>query len=189
MWTDDGTVAGAIPPATVRVIGLGNPILTDDGAGIYAARLVRRRLPAGAGVEVVELAAGGLALMEAMIGCQRAILIDALWSPDEAPGRVLRFTAEELPATLNSAAAHDIDLPGALAAGRRLGVPLPADDAILIVAVTAREVLTFGERPTPPVLAAIPQAAAAVLEILGCLPDAVPPVMSETMLGGYDDIA
>jgi len=171
------------------VIGLGNPILTDDGAGIYAARLVRRRLPAGAGVEVVELAAGGLALMEAMIGCQRAILIDALWSPDEAPGRVLRFTAEELPATLNSAAAHDIDLPGALAAGRRLGVPLPADDAILIVAVTAREVLTFGERPTPPVLAAIPQAAAAVLEILGCLPDAVPPVMSETMLGGYDDIA
>ncbi|NPV68620.1 MAG: hydrogenase maturation protease [Anaerolineae bacterium] len=179
----------ATPLAGVRVIGLGNPILTDDGVGIYVARLVRRLLPAGMNVEVVELATGGLGLMEAMIGCERVILIDAIWLPEEAPGRVLHFTAEALPVTLNSAAAHDIDLPGALAAGRRLGVPLPTDDAILIVAVTAREVLTFGERPTPPVLAAIPQAAVTVLEALGCPPDAVPPVLNESMLGGYDDIA
>lgn len=169
-----------------RVIGLGNPILTDDGVGIYAARLVRRWLPAEAGVEVLELAAGGLELMEAMIGADRVILIDAIWQPEQPPGAILEFTAEALPATMNSASAHDIDLPGALAAGRRMGVPLPEDAAIAVVAVCAREVLTFGERPTPPVLAAIPPAAARVLARLGHPAPDSSVAMGEAISGGYD---
>lgn len=173
----------------VKVIGLGNPILTDDGVGIYAARLVQRWLPVDAAVEVVELAVGGLQLMEAMIGCERVILIDALWQPAQPPGAVLQFTAEALPDTMNSASAHDIDLAGALAAGRRMGVPLPADAAIAIVAVSAREVLTFGERPTPPVLAAIPLAAARVMALLGYPAPEVLPEADEAVPGGYDGIA
>ena len=45
---------------TTLVIGLGNPILTDDGVGIYTARFVEQALPGDADVEVVELAVGGL---------------------------------------------------------------------------------------------------------------------------------
>lgn len=149
------------------VIGLGNPILTDDGVGIYAARQVAAHLPAGAAVDVVELSVGGLALMEAMIGYQRVLLIDALWTPDGRAGEVTVFSAGELPETLNTRSPHDADLLTALQVGRRLGAPLPDRADIQIIAVQAEQVLSFGERPTPPVWAAVPRAAAEALALLG----------------------
>lgn len=171
------------------VIGLGNPILTDDGVGIYAARAVRRALPPGAPVDVEEMAVGGLGLMEAMIGYDRVILIDAMWSPEDQVGQVAAFTAEDLPDTLNSASAHDADLPTALRVGRQLGASLPADEQIHIVAIRARQVLDFGERPTPPVLAAIPHAVAHVLSLLGYPPAVDSLAQSQPILGGYDDLS
>lgn len=160
------------------VIGLGNPILTDDGAGIYAARMVAHALPPDADVDVVELAVGGLELMEAMIGYDRVILLDAIWAPEDPAGCVVTFDAGQLPETMNSASAHDADLPTALRVGRRLGAPLPPDDGIQIVAVSAREVLTFGEVPTPPVIAALPEAAARVLDLLDLAPAVDPGTLS-----------
>jgi hypothetical protein len=71
---------------------------------------------------------------------------------------------------MNTASAHDVDLPTALSVGRRLGAALPTDDHIHIVGIYAREVLTFGKMPTPPVVAAIPEAARQVLDLLGLAP-------------------
>jgi hydrogenase maturation protease len=171
------------------VIGLGNPILTDDGVGIYAARMVREALPADAKVDVIEVSVGGLTLMEAMVGYERVILIDALWMPGGRVGEVRPFSAGDLPETLNTSSAHDVDLPTALQVGRRLGAPLPDLEDIHIVAVQIQDVLTFGESPTPPVAAAIPKAAARVMALLGYhherifLPDHV------SLSGGYDDFS
>jgi hydrogenase maturation protease len=171
------------------VIGLGNPILTDDGVGIYAARMVRKALPTDTEVDVIEVSVGGLTLMEAMVGYERVILIDALWMPGEQVGEVMCFNAGDLPDTLNTASAHDVDLPTALQVGKRLGAPLPNREDIHIVAVQIQDVLTFGESPTPPVVAAIPEAATQVLALLGYqhedafLPDHV------FLSGGYDDFS
>ncbi|HEC22706.1 MAG TPA: hydrogenase maturation protease [Chloroflexi bacterium] len=153
------------------VIGLGNPILTDDGVGVYVAWAVRNALPPEADVDVIELSLGGLSLMEAMVGYERVILVDALLAPPEEAGQVVQFNAGHLPATLNSASAHDVDLPTALQVGRRLGASLPDDENIQIVAIKAHEVLTFGGSPTPPVRAAIPEATVRVLGLLGVLLD------------------
>ena len=150
------------------VIGLGNPILTDDGVGIYTARVARYMLPPGAQVDVIELSVGGLSLMEAMIGYDRVILIDALWLPDRRPGDILQFHAGNLPETLNTRSAHDADLLTALSVGKTLGASLPRPEDIQIVAVQIEDVLTFGEHPTPHVAAAIPEAARSVLSLLGC---------------------
>jgi len=149
------------------LIGLGNPILTDDGAGVLAARVVREALPPGSGIDVIEAAVGGIALMEAMIGYQRVLLIDALWAPERAAGEVIVFDAGALPGTLNMASTHDADLPTALRVGRALAADLPTDEHIQIIAITAQDVLTFSEQPTPQVAAAIPRAAAAALALLG----------------------
>jgi hydrogenase maturation protease len=148
------------------VIGLGNPILTDDGVGIYTAQSLAASLPPGTLVDVTELSVGGLSLMEAMIGYQRVILIDALWTPADEVGQVIVFDAGDLPDTLNTASAHDSDLPTALRVGRELGAELPHDQDIQIVAITANNVLDLGEEPTPLVKAAIPAAVAAVLGLL-----------------------
>ncbi len=164
------------------VIGLGNPILTDDGVGIYAARVVAQALPPNSGIDVMELAVGGLGLMEAMIGYDRVILIDSMWSPEGTPGTVVQCDAGYFPETFNTASAHDVDLTTALQVGRRLGAALPPDEQIVIIGVLAREVLTFGDTPTAPVAAAIPEAARCVLDLLGI--DAPVPFSPDIPVGG-----
>lgn len=149
------------------VIGLGNPILTDDGVGIYSARQLEPVLAAYADIDVIELSVGGITLMEHMVGYDRVILIDALWTPPEQIGEVIVFAAGDLTETLNTRSTHDVDLPTALRVGRTLGAPLPRDDAIQIVAITANQVLAFGDQPHPAVSAAIPEACQAVLALLG----------------------
>ena len=148
------------------VIGLGNPILSDDGAGIVVARAVRHALPPKCKVDVLELSVGGIRLMEAMCGYERAILIDAMWSEVDGIGKVLVFDASHLPETLNIHSSHDAELPTALNLGRVLNAPLPHDEDIHIVAITANRVLDFGEQLSAPVQDAVSVACDAVLGLL-----------------------
>ena len=109
------------------VIGLGNPILTDDGVGVKVAyELVRilasKQQPSpGSHIDVTEASAGGLRLMEMMIGYDRAIIVDAFTNGRNTPGKMHRMTLDDLRAvspTQHSASAHDTTLVTALDAGK-----------------------------------------------------------------------
>ncbi|HEY54203.1 MAG TPA: hydrogenase maturation protease [Caldilineae bacterium] len=152
------------------VIGLGNPILTDDGVGVKVAYAVEQALGSGHddSIDVTEASVGGLRLMEMMVGYDRVILIDALTLGDAPPGSVQQMSLPDLEAispTQHSASAHDASLVTALDSGRRMGLPLPDD--IIIYAISVENVLDFSDTPTPAVARAIPRVTKAVLEDLG----------------------
>ena len=80
-------------PRTI-VVGLGNPVLGDDGVGwrvadevegrLHAARECRTKIP---DVEIERLGVGGLRLMECLTGYEAAILVDAAEFPGPAGRR------------------------------------------------------------------------------------------------------
>jgi hydrogenase maturation protease len=154
----------------ILVIGLGNPILTDDGVGVKVAYKVKDSLAAhhGHDLTITEVGVGGLRLMEMMIGYDRVILIDALIQRNGGPpGTIHRMTLDDLRTispTQHSASAHDTTLVTALEMGRRIGLALPGE--IIIYAIEVENVLDFGEQPTLAVAEAIPRVAAAVLDEL-----------------------
>jgi hydrogenase maturation protease len=158
------------------VVGLGNPLLADDGVGWRVAQALAARLaddptlaadPSLADVEIDHLAVGGLTLMERLVGYRRAVLVDAMVTGEHAPGTVRRFSIADIPGreATHLDSAHDASLATALAAGRSLGADLPTQ--IAIVAVEAVRVDEFGEVLTPAVEAAIPAAVDAVLAAIG----------------------
>lgn len=147
------------------VIGLGNPLVTDDSVGLRVAAELRHRLAGRPDVEVEEDYWGGLRLMERMVGFERAIVIDAICT-GAAPGTIHRLRLDSIP-TQRSASAHDVNLPTALALGRAAGLALPQDDDILLVGIEAEDILSFGERCTPAVQAAIGPAVELVVQALG----------------------
>jgi len=158
-------------PSSILVLGLGNPILGDDGVGWRVVQDVERRWhetqePSSivhrpsSGIEFDYVALGGLALMERLIGYDRAILVDAIQTVGGVPGTVYRLTLDDLP-TLHADSAHDASLKAALALGRRLEARLP--DEIVIYAVEASNVLDFDEALSPPVAASVGRAAEMVL--------------------------
>ncbi|MBE2198969.1 MAG: hydrogenase maturation protease [Anaerolinea sp.] len=158
------------------IVGLGNPILTDDGVGVRVAYEVEKALHATpssmADVHVTEASVGGLRLMEMMVGYDRAIIVDALMEQNGAPpGVVQRLTLADLRAispTQHSASAHDTTLITALDSGREMGLHLPQE--VVIYAITVANVLDFSEEMTPAVAAAVPKVVTAVLAELTSSP-------------------
>ena len=151
------------------VIGLGNPILGDDGVGMVVAHEVEACLGTSErNVEVDNLALGGLSLMERMIGYQRVILIDSLNTGQYPQGSVVTFTLEDLVDLTHghSATAHDLTLKTALVMGRKLGASLPADKDVHVVAIEAQHVYDFKEELSPVIAAAKPAAVQQVLDLI-----------------------
>jgi len=146
------------------IIGLGNPVVSDDSVGLRVAQELMPLLAGRPDVEVAEDVWGGLRLMERLIGYDRAVIVDAI-ATGAAPGTIHRLAVSDMP-TQRSASAHDVNLPTALAFGRQTGAHLPPDEAIVLVGIEAADILTFSEELTPAVAAAIPQAVRLVLEVL-----------------------
>lgn len=179
-WYSSDALDASCPP--VLIIGLGNPILGDDGAGWHVAEQVAHRVnylpailsgpdpspkPADAlQVEVDCLSVGGLTLMERIIGYQRVIIIDALETGKYPPGKVVIFSLADLPdrALGHLCSAHDTTLQNALRVGKSMGAALPEE--ILIVGIEAAQVIDFSEQLTPDVFNAIPIAVEQVMELI-----------------------
>lgn len=146
------------------IIGLGNPLISDDSVGLRVAEILRQRLADRPDIEVGEDYWGGLRLMERMIGYDRAIVVDAICT-NTTPGTIHRLCPTDIP-TQKSNSAHDLTLRMALEVGRKADAHLPKDENIRLVGIEAEDVLTFCENCTPAVEAAIPQAVEVVLEEL-----------------------
>ena len=156
-------------PEKILVIGLGNPILGDDGIGWVVAREVESHLGEFENnVEVDCLALGGLSLMERLVGYQSVILIDSLNTGQRPQGSVVTFTLEDLVDLTygHTSAAHDASLKTALDMGRKLDAVLPADKDLHVVAVEAQHVYDFKEDLSPAIAAAIPSAVQQVFSLL-----------------------
>ena len=156
------------------IIGLGNPLLGDDGVGWRVAELVRQRLKNKyPEVEVDCLAVGGLSLMERLVDSDRAILIDSLMTGQSPEGTLLCLELEDLPdlTAEHMTNAHDTSLQTALRLGRSLGVKLP--EKVTIVGIEANKVYDFSEALTPAVAEAVPRAVDKVFELLDKIVEAI----------------
>src|ERR1035441_6364328 len=139
--------------STAIVIGVGNPVLADDAVGLVAARCVQNQLGARSEVAVAEVYNGGLELMEAMAGYDRAFVIDAIVRGGR-PGTIYRLGIDEVATTRNTSTTHNGSLSAALELGRLSGVKLPVE--VRIWAVEDGDVTTFCESLTAEAEAAVP---------------------------------
>jgi hydrogenase maturation protease len=78
----------------IRIIGIGNPLMGDDGLGIAAiAHLQQKPLPPG--IELIDGGCGGLSLLALLAECRQAIIIDAA-DFGATPGSIKILTAADL---------------------------------------------------------------------------------------------
>ena len=116
------TVRGEM--SAVLVVGLGNPILTDDGIG---PRLVEYLEKSGGfpDVEYRSEAVGGLEILERVQGYDSAVFIDAIKTEGGVPGTVYQFQPEDFQETLHLSNLHDVSFLSALELGKKMGLSVP----------------------------------------------------------------
>jgi hydrogenase maturation protease len=148
---------------TTLVIGLGNPILSDDGVGCHVAAALKERLPEME-ADILETSVAGLDFLDLMTGYDRVIMIDAIQTVAGTPGQVYRLDLEAFKATRHAASPHDVNLATALELGYKLDLDLPSH--IDIFAVEVEDTSCFSEECTPAVTATIPHCVEMVIQEL-----------------------
>jgi hydrogenase maturation protease len=142
------------------ILGLGNPILSDDSAGPAVARELENRLDPQEAT-VIEASLGGLNLLDLLVGYDRAIIIDAIKTKGGRAGQIFKIDPTELANTRYAASPHDVNLATALELGEKLGLAMPSKIDIFAIEVADTE--RFSEECTPAVAAAIPRCAEMIL--------------------------
>ncbi|MGQ9674357.1 MAG: hydrogenase maturation protease [Chloroflexota bacterium] len=79
----------------VVVIGLGSPLMADEGIGVHLVRELEKRADEFPGVDFVDAGTSAMEALYFMLGRRKAILIDCAIMGEE-PGTIRRFTPAEV---------------------------------------------------------------------------------------------
>jgi len=156
--------ADPAPPGTrVLVLGVGNPLMSDDGVGQRLLAALAERLPALDGVEYLDAGTLGFMLLPRVEQCDGLLALDAA-QLDAPPGTVRVFEGAELDVFVRSprCSVHELGLRDLLDAAR-LTDSLPARRAL--VGVQPAE-LGWGVALSGEVEAALPVAVTAARRLL-----------------------
>jgi len=149
----------------ITVIGIGQNLRSDDGAGLAAVDTWRRAYPANAQhprLQIVTAALPGLALLDMFAGFHTAVIVDAMKSGRQ-PGALQILTEDDLLAfSPASGTAHGWGLAETIKLGRKLGLEeLP--ERITLIGIEIGSV-SPGEGMCAEVRAALPKAAQLIEE-------------------------
>jgi len=145
------------------ILGLGNPILSDDGVGLRVAGELEGRLDQRE-VTIMDTSMAGLNLLDLLAGYDKAIIIDAIQTEEGKAGQIYRLGPGAFDVTRNTTSPHDVDFAASLELGKRLGLALPRQ--IVIFAIEIADASTFSEECTPEVRRAIPVCAGMIIQEL-----------------------
>ncbi len=105
----------------VLVLGLGNVLCSDDGAGVVAVERLRARYELPAGVTVFDGGTLGLSLLPYVRTAERLLLIDAV-AAKLPPGALLLLEDDEVPAAVvERLSVHQVGVADLLMGARLLG--------------------------------------------------------------------
>jgi len=112
------------------VIGLGSPLMADDGLGIAALHELATRWAFSPSVELIDGGTWGMQLLPEIEDADRLLLVDAV-NVGKRPGDRVRLERDELPIYFSQhISPHQIDLREVLAAAELRGT-LP-DETVVI---------------------------------------------------------
>jgi len=138
--------------AKTLVLGLGNPILTDDGVGFVVVEKVKEKVR-NPDICFLSSSLSGIGLLATISGFDRLIIADAAVGIEA--GEVRRLD-RDFSSTYNTCSSHGMDFFSALELGRRVGYQIPS--CIVIFGIGVSDVTTFSEKLTEDVEKAVPLA-------------------------------
>ena len=147
------------------ILGIGNPILGDDGIGVHIAHRLQEKIVNQPNVTIEEAQTGGMNLIDIIRGYDCAILIDALCIPDLPQGQVKRLDVTDIE-TVHSCNPHDVSLIEAIDLSKKIGdITLPK--MITIIGVNLRNIpMEFDDTLSPEIQRVVPKVIQMVLSEL-----------------------
>jgi hydrogenase maturation protease len=147
-------------------LGIGNPILGDDGVGFYVAQELANKVKDET-IDVKDAGIGGLSLLDLIAGYDKVIIVDAIKTENGEAGQIYKLKPEDFINTVHlTTSLHNTNLATAIEIGKKLLTEkMPKE--IVIFAIEVEQVTKFTEEMTQKVKEAVPKAVNLVLEEIG----------------------
>lgn len=117
--------AAARDASTVLILGVGNLLLSDEGAGLHVIRRLQERYVLPGDVQILDGGTLGMDLLYYLEGSATLLIIDAV-ETGKAPGWLIRLEGEAVPAFLSvKVSPHQIGIPDMLFAAKLKGIDPP----------------------------------------------------------------
>lgn len=147
----------------ILVMGVGNPLMRDEGAGPRVAEILMDAYVFPDNVSVIDAGTMGLSILDLMIDIDRLIVVDAIKDTEHPAGTVLLLTPEDLADNQVMHSLHDMRLSDVLQHAALLD-RMPKSAILIGIQIDAIEQWVL--ELSPEVEAALPIAASAVLDEL-----------------------
>jgi hydrogenase maturation protease len=145
------------------ILGIGNTLLQDEGAGVHAIRLLAEQTEQRDDIELMDGGTLSFTLAGAIEDAEQLIVIDsALY--DGVPGTTKVFIGEQMDDFIGGnrkLSVHEVSLTDLMMIAR-LTDHLPQQRALIGI---QPQTIAWGESPSPPVAAAIRQACGQALQL------------------------
>lgn len=145
------------------VLGVGNTLLADEGAGVHAMRYLQNHFESPPATEFLDAGTLSFTLVDDIASADNLIIFDAA-QLDAAPGAIRIFEGDELDDFLRSGrrSVHEVGFADLMDIAR-LQDCLPVNRALIGI---QPELLGWGDSPGVSVNAAIPTAAESALALI-----------------------
>lgn len=121
MWTSEGKGPRQEAVGRTVVLGLGNPLMGDDGVGLVALARLGTEFSFSDDVELVDGGTWGLNLLPVIEGAERLLILDAI-SAGLPPASLVMLQGDEVPRRLSAKLSpHQIDMREILALAQLRG--------------------------------------------------------------------
>lgn len=140
----------------IIVVGLGNDLISDDGAGVYCARELKDRLGDIENISIIEVDRAGFRFLEILHGFDIAFLVDAVWTGGE-PGTVKELSFDDFGGSMRLTGQHDMNIVTAIEFGKKIGYDMP--ETVRIWGIEAKDLTTIREECTEEVMKGVLKAA------------------------------
>jgi hydrogenase maturation protease len=104
------------------ILGMGNPILSDDGVGLVLAERLKGMID---GVDVASNPMIDLSLLDDILGYEVVYLIDAMTTRAGIPGELKKIHEDDSVGTLHLFSSHGMNFFELMKLGRSLGYDMP----------------------------------------------------------------
>jgi len=135
----------------ILILGMGNPLLSDDGVGLLIAEAVGRRIDITK-VDVISTTDVGFSILDLVIGYDIVFVIDALTTGERKVGKIVKM--EEKGLTLHLFSSHGVNFYDLLQFGRDMGYKMPRVGGIYGIEIGKK--VAFGEDISPRLAKKIP---------------------------------
>ncbi|HPQ43022.1 MAG TPA: hydrogenase maturation protease [Syntrophales bacterium] len=148
------------------ILGMGNPILSNDGVGLSIAKMLEGKIPHA---DVASSTMIGLSLFDLIIGYDILFIVDAMTTHDSGIGKLKKISECDRQGTLHLFSSHGMDIFELMELGSLCGFKVPRLAAVYGIEIG--DEVAFGGTLSPALTKQLPGIIESIVtDIAGALP-------------------